>query len=89
MLIFNVLGKGSTMKFEWLQDEVNDTHFLCLKRDRGLFFRGKLSGEISGRRFWYPFPEGEPKEVPGDLQIARRRCESMVQELAVQELAFS
>ena len=36
------------MKFEWLQDEVNDTHFLCLKRDRGLFFRGKLSGEIIG-----------------------------------------
>ncbi|PTR14474.1 hypothetical protein C8R31_106147 [Nitrosospira sp. Nsp2] len=77
------------MKFEWLLDEVNDTHLLCVKGDRSLFFRGKLSGEINGRRIWQPFPKGEPKEVSGDLEIARRRCESMVRELAVHELALA
>lgn len=74
------------MKFEWLLDDLKDNHLLCIKRDRASFFRGTLSPEVNGRRFWRPFPEAEPQEVCGDLQVAKRHCEAMVRQQSVIEL---
>lgn len=75
------------MQFEWLRDDLKDNHLLCLRRDRSVFFRGTLSPEDNGKRFWKPFPTGEPQEVCGNLQAAKRRCEAMVQHLDGTELA--
>jgi hypothetical protein len=74
------------MKFEWLLDELKGNHLLCLKSESALFFRGTLSREDSGRRIWQSFPEREPTEVSGDLEIARRQCEEFVRKLTVLQL---
>ena len=66
------------MKFQWLKDDLKDNHLLCVTADRCLFFRGTLSAEDNGKRLWRPFPEGEPQEVHGDLESARRQCEVML-----------
>jgi hypothetical protein len=76
------------MKFEWLLDDLKGNHLLCLKRDRSSFFRGTLSPECHGKRFWQPFPEGEPHEVSADLQTAQRQCEAMVRQLGATALAL-
>jgi hypothetical protein len=68
------------MKFEWLKDDLKDNHLLCIATNRSLFFRGTLSPECNGKRWWQPFPEGEPQEVYGDLPRAQRHCEAMVRE---------
>ena len=57
------------MKFEWLKDEVKGNYLLCLTGYRSLFFRGTLSPEDNGKRFWQPFPKGESREI-GDLDTA-------------------
>jgi DNA-directed RNA polymerase subunit N (RpoN/RPB10) len=64
------------MQFEWLEDP-QDNHLLCLLRERCLFSCGTLSPEDNGIRIWNPFPEGEPQEVCGDLEVARYCCEIM------------
>lgn len=66
------------MKFDWLRDDLKGSHLLCLVEHRSLFFRGTLSAEKGGKRFWQPFPEGELKEVSADLKSAQRQCEEMV-----------
>ena len=65
------------MKFEWLKDDVKGNYLLCIAGYRSLFFRGTLSREHNGKRFWQPFPKGEPREVYGDLMRAQRHCETM------------
>lgn len=65
------------MKFEWLRDEVKDHHLLCLAEHRSLFFRGTLSAEKEGKRFWQAFPSGELREVSPDLKRAQRQCEEI------------
>lgn len=69
------------MFFEWLLDDLKGNHILCLTRERCLFLRGTLSPEGNGKRLWQPFPDGEPTEVCGNLEIARHQCEEMVRQL--------
>lgn len=66
------------MEFEWLKDELKGNYLLCLSRYRSLFFRGTLSLEENGCRFWQPFPRGEAQEICGDLESAQRCCEATV-----------
>jgi hypothetical protein len=68
------------MKFEWLKDDPTGNYLLCVVQYRSTFFRGKLSPEYNGKRLWRPFPNGDPREVDGDLQSAQRYCEATVRE---------
>jgi hypothetical protein len=76
------------MQFEWLLDEVKGHHLLCVQRERSVFLCGTLSREDDGRRFWQPFSAGAScEEVYGDLQTAKRQCETIVRQLSVLERA--